>query len=117
VDHFVRWSREPADAAAAARHHPRVPKDELFAAGYIAARSGHSRGSTVDVGLVSGGEPLDFGTPFDFFDPLSHVMRPVLRRGRASRRGAGAARSGPTPRVVALHARGRPWPELTSTSR
>jgi len=73
VDHFVRWSREPADPAAAARHHPRVPKGELFAAGYIAARSGHSRGSTVDVGLLRRGEPLDFGTPFDFFDPLSHV--------------------------------------------
>jgi D-alanyl-D-alanine dipeptidase len=73
VDHFVRWSREPANPAAAARHHPRVPKDELFAAGYIAARSGHSRGSTVDVGLIGGGEPLDCGTPFDFFDPLSHT--------------------------------------------
>jgi D-alanyl-D-alanine dipeptidase len=72
VDHFVRWSREPADPAAALRHHPRVPKDELFARGYIAARSSHSRGSTVDVGLVRGGEPLDCGTPFDFFDPRSH---------------------------------------------
>jgi D-alanyl-D-alanine dipeptidase len=72
VDHFVRWSREPADPAAAARHHPRVPKQELFAHGYIAERSGHSRGSTVDVGLVRGGQRLDFGTPFDFFDPLSH---------------------------------------------
>jgi len=74
VDHFVRWSREPADPAAAARHHPRVPKSELFAAGYIAARSGHSRGSTVDVALVRAGSaaPLELGTPFDFFDPRSH---------------------------------------------
>jgi D-alanyl-D-alanine dipeptidase len=73
VDHFVRWSQEPEDPATAARHHPRVAKGALFAAGYIAARSGHSRGSTVDVGLVRGAEPLDFGTPFDFFDPLSHA--------------------------------------------
>jgi D-alanyl-D-alanine dipeptidase len=72
VDHFVRWSREPAEPWAAARHHPRVPKQELFARGYIAERSGHSRGSTVDVGLVRGVQLLDFGTPFDFFDPLSH---------------------------------------------
>jgi D-alanyl-D-alanine dipeptidase len=74
VDHFVRWAREPADPAAAARHHPRVAKEALFAEGYVAARSGHSRGSTVDVGLVRAGErtPLDCGTPFDFFDPRSH---------------------------------------------
>ena len=76
VDHFVRWSREPEDPASAARHHPRVPKHALFEAGYIAARSGHSRGSTVDVTLArSCGEhvvPLDMGSAFDFFDPRSH---------------------------------------------
>jgi zinc D-Ala-D-Ala dipeptidase len=74
VDHFVRWSEEPADPTATARYHPHVAKEELFAQGYVAERSGHSRGSTVDVGLVRAGErvPLDCGTPFDFFDPLSH---------------------------------------------
>jgi D-alanyl-D-alanine dipeptidase len=87
VDHFVRWAREPADPALAARHHPRVPKPELFAAGYVAARSGHSRASTVDVGLVrlADGVPLDLGTPFDFFDPLSHVNAPVPEPARANR--------------------------------
>lgn len=92
VDHFVRWSREPADPAAAARHHPRVPKDELFAAGYIAARSGHSRGSTVDVGLVRASEPLDLGAPFDFFDPRSHTdatdLSDAARANRARLRSA-----------------------------
>jgi D-alanyl-D-alanine dipeptidase len=74
VDHFVRWSREPVDPDSAARYHPRVPKQELFAQGYVATRSGHSRGSTVDVGLArtSDGVQLDGGTPFDFFDPRSH---------------------------------------------
>jgi D-alanyl-D-alanine dipeptidase len=74
VDHFVRWSQEPADPATATRHHPRVAKDALLAEGYIAARSGHSRASTVDVGLVHSGDRalLDCGTPFDFFDPRSH---------------------------------------------
>jgi D-alanyl-D-alanine dipeptidase len=70
VDHFVRWSRAPDDSAAKARHYPRVAKGELFARGYIAERSGHSRGSTLDLTLVGAdGCELDLGTPFDFFDP------------------------------------------------
>ena len=72
VDAFVRWSRAPDDAAARARHYPRVAKRELFAQGYIAERSGHSRGSTVDLTLVdSAGRERELGTPFDFFDPRS----------------------------------------------
>ncbi|MFI5319818.1 MAG: M15 family metallopeptidase [Myxococcota bacterium] len=70
VDHFVRWSREPDDAIAKARHYPNVAKRELFARGYIAERSGHSRGSTVDLTLVDqAGRELELGTAFDFFDP------------------------------------------------
>jgi zinc D-Ala-D-Ala dipeptidase len=70
VDHFVRWSRAPDDAVAKARHYPAVEKRELFARGYIAVRSGHSRGSTVDLTLADrAGRELDLGTPFDFFDP------------------------------------------------
>ncbi|HEU4430150.1 MAG TPA: M15 family metallopeptidase [Myxococcota bacterium] len=72
VDHFVRWSRTPDDAVSRARHYPRVAKHDLFAKGYIAERSGHSRGSTVDLTLVdAAGRELDLGTPFDFFDPRS----------------------------------------------
>jgi D-alanyl-D-alanine dipeptidase len=72
VDHFVRWSRAADDPAARERHYPRVPKNELFARGYIAERSGHSRGSTVDSTLADlAGRELDLGTPFDFFDPRS----------------------------------------------
>ena len=87
VDHFVRWSEQPPDPLAAALHHPNVPKPELFARGYIAARSGHSRGSTVDVGLVrlSDGARLDCGTPFDFFDPRSHVDAEVPAPARRHR--------------------------------
>jgi zinc D-Ala-D-Ala dipeptidase len=70
VDHFVRWSRAPDNPNAKARFYPRVAKSELFARGYIAQRSGHSRGSTLDLALVDrAGRELDLGTPFDFFDP------------------------------------------------
>jgi D-alanyl-D-alanine dipeptidase len=87
VDHFVRWTREPADPGSKARHHPRVAKEALIREGYIAPRSGHSRGSTLDVGLVrlSDGAALDLGTPFDFFDPLAHVDAPVPEPARTHR--------------------------------
>jgi D-alanyl-D-alanine dipeptidase len=88
VDHFVRWAQAPADPAATARHHPRVAKQALFAEGYVAARSGHSRASTVDVGLVRAGEraPLDCGTSFDFFDPRSHHdAREISEAARTNR--------------------------------
>jgi D-alanyl-D-alanine dipeptidase len=52
VDDFGAWARDLADTATRASHYPAVPKSELFARGYIAARSGHSRGSTVDLTLV-----------------------------------------------------------------
>ncbi len=70
VAHFVRWSRAPEEPAAKARHHPSVAKSALFASGYIAERSAHSRGSTLDLTLVDRtGRELDLGTAFDFFDP------------------------------------------------
>ena len=86
VADFVRWAREggPADP----RWHPSTPRGNLIREGYIAARSGHSRGSTVDLGIVrleerSAGVPvecgtrastmLDFGTGFDCFDPKSRT--------------------------------------------
>ena len=83
VRHFVRWARNLADTARKAEFYPDVDKRNLFRDGYIAARSGHSRGSTVDLTLAQrsdGAEPggreldgreLDMGTPFDFFSPRS----------------------------------------------
>ncbi len=82
VDHFVRWARYPLDRSTKGDYYPRVEKKRLFRLGYISSRSGHSRASTVDVGLVrfvqdAGGkekrDSVDMGTPFDFFDPLSHT--------------------------------------------
>ncbi len=73
VAHFVRWARDLADVKRKAEFYPTVDKRELFRLGYIAAQSGHSRGSTVDIGLVvlaDGAEP-DMGTPFDTFGPRS----------------------------------------------
>ena len=73
VTDFVTWSLQPEDGLTKAEFYPRVDKERLFREGYIARRSGHSRGSTVDLTLTdSNGRPIDMGTGFDFMDDLSH---------------------------------------------
>ncbi|PCH59103.1 MAG: peptidase M15 [SAR86 cluster bacterium] len=79
VDHFVRWALDLDDTKMKAKYYPNVDKSDLFSEGYIAARSGHSRGSTVDVSLVSlsdaatssNVEELNMGSGWDFFDTQS----------------------------------------------
>ena len=106
VDDFATWSRDLGDQKMKADHYPNVPKSELFRRGYIDRKSGHSRGSTVDLtlvwadhrdgasGIVAGGiegEPLanrevDMGSAFDLFDERSHTdyagLPPSTRRNR-----------------------------------
>src|ERR1700710_2706870 len=52
VAHFVRWARNLGDVKMKAEFYPHVDKSTLFRDGYIAARSGHSRGSTADLTLA-----------------------------------------------------------------
>ncbi len=85
VDHFARWAADLADQATKSRYYPDVAKERLFADGYIAARSGHSRGGTVDLTLIdlATGAELPMGTPFDFFGPESwpdHAGIPAPQR-------------------------------------
>jgi D-alanyl-D-alanine dipeptidase len=73
VDHFVAWAEDLSDIRMKARYYPNVEKANLFRDGYIAARSGHSRGSTLDLTLfdLTSGRELDMGTPWDYFDLTS----------------------------------------------
>jgi zinc D-Ala-D-Ala dipeptidase len=89
VGDFMQWTATPGPADPVWR--PNVSKDQLVPQGYIAARSGHSRGSTVDIGIARiapnsadrarrrspcarmDPNTLDFGTPFDCFDPVSNT--------------------------------------------
>jgi D-alanyl-D-alanine dipeptidase len=89
VAHFVRWARDTGDQARKAEFYPEVDKRTLFANGYISARSGHSRGSTIDLTLVrlADGRELDMGTPFDFFGAQSGLgSRSITPAAQANRK-------------------------------
>ena len=75
VNHFVVWAKDLADTINKQQFYPKVLKRNLFNEGYIASKSGHSRGSTIDLTLTDGntGEPLDMGSPYDFFGEESWV--------------------------------------------
>lgn len=105
VDHFVRWAEDIRDTATRTEFYPTVDKKNLFRDGYIASRSSHSRGSTVDLSIVelpAAPQPdfvlgetvqkkcflprderfpdnsIDMGTGFDCFHELSHPENPDL---------------------------------------
>ena len=97
VMHFVRWARDLRDTRRKADFYPDVDKRDLFRLGYIASRSGHSRGATVDLTLARRGEgqapaELDMGTRFDFFGTQSWPSsRKVGEEAQANRRLLAAA--------------------------
>lgn len=105
VDQFVRWAANPADDKMKREFYPYVDKSQLFDRGYIASRSGHSRGSTVDLtlvrlppkaqprwsrkrfGLVRCYAPrsrrfpdnsVNMGTAYDCFDPRANTLDPRI---------------------------------------
>lgn len=75
VNHFMRWAKDLNDTTNKEQFYPKVNKRNLFFEGYIASRSGHSRGSTVDLTIIDGNtnEPVDMGSPYDFFGEESWV--------------------------------------------
>ena len=74
VDHFVRWAADVNDTLMKPYFYPEVPRDSLFELGYIAKRSGHTRGSTVDLTLfdMATEKEVDMGGNFDWFGLESH---------------------------------------------
>ncbi len=98
VDDFVAWSKMPDQQSMKAEFYPRINKADAFKLGYIARKSGHSRGSTVDLSIIPipakkeaayhkgqkleacfsayhqrfQGNSIDMGTGFDCLDPSAH---------------------------------------------
>jgi D-alanyl-D-alanine dipeptidase len=96
VKHFISWGRDLADQKEKQKYYPKINKNDCFKFGYIASRSSHSRGSTVDVTIIklnnslenikvtnrnlTNGETIpylddgtvDMGSSFDLFHEASH---------------------------------------------
>ena len=74
VKQFVLWGIEDQDIGMKPYFYPDLQKQDLFAEGYIAKLSSHSRGSTVDLTLLDmkTGKEVDMGSPFDLFSEKSH---------------------------------------------
>lgn len=112
VDDFVRWAEDLGDQKMKGEFYPDENKADLFTDGYIAAKSGHSRGSTMDLTIVKlpaaktrpyvPGEPLapcygaqdarfpdnsiDMGTGYDCFDTLANTLDPRITGVQLSHR-------------------------------
>jgi len=112
VDNFVSWAEDLTDQTMKGEFYPDEDKADLFTDGYIAAKSGHSRGSTMDLTIVKlpaartrayvPGEPLvpcyapqdarfpdnsiDMGTGFDCFDTLANTLDPRITGVQLSNR-------------------------------
>ncbi|GAA4816548.1 M15 family metallopeptidase [Litoribaculum gwangyangense] len=88
VNHFVIWAKKLNDTVNKHLFYPYTKKRHLFKEGYIASKSGHSRGSTVDLTIIDGntGEPIDMGSPYDFFGKESWVaFEKITEKQKANR--------------------------------
>ncbi len=88
VDCFVAWLDTEDDTASKEAFYPNEQKSQLFSRGYLAHRSGHSRGSTVDLTLIQleNSQELDMGTAYDFLDVSSHYSAKGLTKEQRENR-------------------------------
>jgi D-alanyl-D-alanine dipeptidase len=88
VDCFLRWAEEPEDLRTKRRHYPNIRRTEMVGRGYVSTRSGHSRGSTVDLTLyhLATGELADMGGDHDLMDAVSHHDAPGITPAQAANR-------------------------------
>jgi D-alanyl-D-alanine dipeptidase len=88
VDNFMRWAEEPEDGRKKARHYPNIERAEMFEKGYVATKSGHSRGSTVDLTIydLASGELVPMGGDHDVMDEISHHGSDLVTQVEAANR-------------------------------
>ncbi|MCL1499578.1 M15 family metallopeptidase [Xanthomonas nasturtii] len=89
VQAFVAWAADLQDQATKAQYYPQVDKRALLG-DYIAPTSGHSRGATLDLGLLdcrsAPCRAVDMGTDFDFFDARAHTDTPDISAAQRAKR-------------------------------
>ena len=88
VNHFMRWAKNLNDTINKQQFYPHVEKRYLFKEEYIASRSGHSKGSTLDLTIIDGntGIPLDMGSAYDFFGQESWVNYEAISKEQKQNR-------------------------------
>lgn len=88
VNDFLAWEQDEAAVQMKPYFFPTLTKQQVFEGQYIARRSSHSRGSTVDMTLVdqSTNEDLDMGSTFDYFGEISHQQSPLITPLQAQNR-------------------------------
>jgi D-alanyl-D-alanine dipeptidase len=88
VRDIVEWSKDDADTLMKDKFYPNIDKKDLFSLGYIAEKSAHSRGSTVDLTIVSltTGRVLNMGGAYDYFDPTSGINYQYITKNQRALR-------------------------------
>ncbi|MCK4441718.1 MAG: M15 family metallopeptidase [Sulfurovaceae bacterium] len=88
VDDFVAWGRDLNDTLMKKKYYPTEDKKNLFRDGYIAKKSGHSRGSTIDLTIIDldSKNELDMGSSFDFFGKVSWVKYSKIKANQRANR-------------------------------
>lgn len=88
VSHFVTWSQDSSDQAMKQQYYPKLDKRNLFKLGFIAKKSGHSRGSTIDLTLAyhQTGTLVDMGSPYDFFGEISYYNTTLISKTQHANR-------------------------------
>ena len=86
VDNFVAWINDPKDPGDKS-FFPELNKTDLVAGNYIATKSGHTRGSTVDLTIIKkDGSFVDMGGTFDLFSEISHVKHDKITKQQKKNR-------------------------------
>jgi D-alanyl-D-alanine dipeptidase len=80
VDHFVKWAKKLNDTLMKQSYYPTIRKSDLFKLGFIASKSGHTRGSSVDLSIVEikTNKEIDMGSSYDFFGATSYSFHKKL---------------------------------------
>jgi D-alanyl-D-alanine dipeptidase len=88
VNSFLRWSQLPEDGLTKETYYPNIDRTMMISGGYVAPKSSHSRGSTIDLTLyqMDTGVLLLMGSSFDFMDERSHHAAPGITGAEAQNR-------------------------------
>lgn len=88
VQQFLVWSKDTDDISMKEKFYPNINKATLFKSGYLSSKSGHSRGSTVDLTLIHSDteKEVDMGSPYDLLDEISHFSTKLITDEQAANR-------------------------------